>query len=157
MTTADSQLLLNKSTKIQIEKGDENRFIASLFRIGANLMYKDSAMSLEGHEEEKEAQEFAKRMIPIFESQTNNPFLCKDDAMLHLWVNAYAHLNIMRHEGAYDRYHSKEYDVSSDNRIDDLTSSELRGDFLHVWKSVDTAVMYCSKKMRLKYNSYIKD
>ncbi len=154
---SDSLLHLNLEIAKSNESADKSRFIASLFRVGANLMYKDSAMKLESHEEEKEAQEFKNRMIPIFESQMNNPFLCKDGTMVRLWVNANAHLNILRHEGDYSRSYSKEYDISSDNRIDDLTNTELYGNFMTVWQSVDTALLYCSQKMKLKKHSYLKN
>jgi len=157
ISVSDSQLELNKKYQRQSAKGDENRFIASLFRIGANLMYRDSAKSLENHEEEQTAQDFSHRMLPIFEGQMNNQFLCNDNQMLRLWVNAYAHLNILRHEGVYSREFSKSFDVSSDNRIDEMTNVELLGNFMSVWKSIDTALIFCSKKVGLKNKTYIKN
>ncbi len=155
MVASQNQLKLNEDSRALVEKGDKNRFIAAIFRLGANIGNKDSA-KYEMKEEGDSARAYVDRLIPIFESQMNNPYLCRNDTMLGLWINAYVHLNIIGHMGSFDDSFDESFDVRTGSRIDEISKVKMNRDFISVWGAVNEAYLYCGKKLKTESSGFLK-
>lgn len=155
MIASQNQLKLNEEAKLSIDKGDKNRFIAAVFRLGAKIGMRNNMK--DGYEETEVVTKYVNDLIPIFESQMNNPFLCRNDTMLRLWINAYIHLNIVGHEGSYSSAFSNEFDIRTPSRIDDLLPPgiQIKRNFLSVWDAVNEAYVYCGKKIKRESSNFV--
>ncbi len=168
LSLTEIQLLRNAKIQEQIDNGNKNRFIGAIFRLGSVI---GDAAYAKGQINDGSCvgcgAYLIRDILPVFESQMDNPFLLQNDTMLAYWVNAYAHLNIFGQDEIYmvnengealltEKRQKMLFSDRVTSRIDEITKIKLKRDALSVWSSANAAYLYCGRKLYKDFSPFIK-
>lgn len=168
LSLTEIQLLRNAEIQKQIDNSNKNKFIAAIFKLGSVIGTEDYAKSQVNDGSCIGCGDYLIRdVLPIFESQMNNPYLYQDDSMLRLWVNAYVHLNIVGQGELYLAAENGDIITTergekiigterAKSRIDDITRTKIKRDAVSVWDAANQAYLYCGNKLKIETAKFIR-
>ena len=108
---------------------------------------------------------YLNRLIPILESQMNNPYLCQNDSMLKLWINAYVHLNMVKEDVSFTDENGNIFTMDDGTRligeresssIDEISKIKIDRNLLNAWDALHEAYLFCGKTISNESARFIK-